>query len=147
MPPVSKTANVAMNGKTVSNFGLKSKKFVSICHFCGVKGHIRTRYFTMMNFVKKYYMIPFRRKTPRPKIALKNKQIKVWVKKSNANCFVAFTCLRICATNSWYFDSGCFRHMIGNRSILTDYKIVSNGQVTFGDGVQGRFFEAGRCST
>ena len=33
--------------------------------------------------------------------------------------------------------------MIGNQSILTDYKSVSNGQVTFGNGVQGRVLGKG----
>ena len=106
--------NVATNRKTVSNFDSKDKKFILICHFCGVKEHIRPRCFTMMSFVKNHSMIPFQRKTPRPKIELKNKQRKIWVKKSNINCFVSFTFLRTCATNSWYFDSGCSRHMIGS---------------------------------
>ena len=34
-------------------------------------------------------------------------------------------------------------YMTGNQSILTYYKSVSNRQVTFVDGVQGRFFVKG----
>ena len=82
-------------------------------------------------------MILFQRKTPRPKIELQNKQRKIWVKKSNVNCFACFTCLRTCATNSCYFDSGYFKYMTGNQSILTDYKSISIGQVTFNDRVKG----------
>ena len=50
-------------------------------------------------------------------------------------CFISFTCLRTCATNSWYFDSGCSRHMTGDKDNLVDYKPLSEGLVTFGDGV------------
>ena len=112
MPPV--TTNVATNRKTVSNFGPKGKKFVPICYFSGVKRYIRPRYFTMINFVKNHYMISFQRKTPRPKIELKDKKRKVWVNSSNVNCFAIFIYLRTCATNLWYFDSGNSKHMIGN---------------------------------
>ena len=134
---VTKTTNVATNSKTLINFDPKGKKFFPICYFCDVKGRIRPRCFTMMNFVENHYMIPFQRKTHRPKVELKNKPRKVWSKKSNVNCFVAFTCLRTCTTYSWYFDSGCSKHMTGNQNILTYYKSISSGRVTFGDGVQG----------
>ena len=46
--------------------------------------------------------------------------------------------LRACATNSWYFDSGCFRHMRGDKNILVNYKFVSDRLLTFTDGVKGR---------
>ena len=49
---VTKITNLATDRKTVSNFGSKSKKFVPICHFCGIKVHIRPRCFTMMIFLK-----------------------------------------------------------------------------------------------
>ena len=38
--------------------------------------------------------------------------------------------LRTCATNSWYFDSGCSRHMTGNQEILTSYRIFIKQLVT-----------------
>ncbi|XP_031090976.1 uncharacterized protein LOC115995973 [Ipomoea triloba] len=36
----------------------------------------------------------------------------------------------------WYFDSGCSRHMTGNKKYLKDI-IPYTGQVTFGDGIKG----------
>ena len=86
--PSMKT-NVATNCKTVSNLGSKDKKLIPIFHFCGVKEHIRPKCFTLRSFIKNDSMTPFQRKTPRPKIELENKQRKIWVKKSNVNCFAS----------------------------------------------------------
>nr|GEV93795.1 hypothetical protein [Tanacetum cinerariifolium] len=35
------------------------------------------------------------------------------------------------------FDSGCFKHMIGNKSYLTDYQEIDGGFVTFGGNAKG----------
>ena len=80
----------------------------------------------------------FQKTTIRLKIDLGDKPNKMWVKKSEFNCLVSFTCFRTCETSSWYFDSGCSRHMIGDKSIFMDYKPLSEGLVTFGDGVTVR---------
>ena len=142
---MAKTTVVTTCRKAVSQADLRVtfQRFTPTCHFCGVRGHIRPRCFTMMNFIENYYKIPFQRKTLRPKVDLNPKLKNMWVKKFNVNCLVSFSWLRACATNLWYFDSGCFRHIIGNQDILDDYKIVSEGQVTFGDGVKGRVLEKG----
>ena len=63
--------------------------------------------------------------------------------KSEFNCLVSFTRLLTCCTNSWYFDSGCSRHMIGDNNILVDYKPLLEGLVTFGDGVTTRVLSRG----
>ena len=75
-----------------------------------------------MNFLKNNYEKTnfsryFQKITHRPKIDLGNDSRKMWVKKIELKCFVSFTYLRTCATNSWYFDSGCSRHMTGNKDI------------------------------
>ena len=62
------------------------KKFVPVCHFCGVKGHIRPRCFNMRKFLENFYlrrsfMGSRPKKTLRPKIDLGNKTIKIWIKK------------------------------------------------------------------
>ena len=59
----------------------RGKNFVPICHFCGVKGHVRTRCFTMMiflenNYLKNNYSRSFPNTTPRPKIDLGDKPRK-----------------------------------------------------------------------
>ena len=44
-------------GKSVGDLRQKwnGKNFVPIFHFCGVKGHIRSRCFALMNFLKNYH--------------------------------------------------------------------------------------------
>ena len=66
-------------------------------------------------------MILFQRKTPNPNVDLSSKPRK----KSNFDYLASYTSLRIHVTNSWYFDSGCSRHMIDSKSILNNYKPVS----------------------
>ncbi|XP_062118453.1 uncharacterized protein LOC133832082 [Humulus lupulus] len=58
---------------------------------------------------------------------------KIWVKKNELKCLAAFTCHKTRASNSWYFDSGHSRHMIGDANILTNFKSLKCGVVTFGD--------------
>ncbi|KAI3758300.1 hypothetical protein L6452_05859 [Arctium lappa] len=38
----------------------------------------------------------------------------------------------------WYFDSGCSRHMTGDKKLLSSFKEKSGGAVTFGDNKQGQ---------
>ena len=101
-----------------------------------------------MNFVENHYeKIKFSRYFQKPtsklKIDLGNDSKMKWVKKSELKCFVFYKCLRTCASNSWYFDSSCSRHMTGNKDILVDYKPLSEGLVTFDDGVTMRVLGRG----
>ncbi|GJW51871.1 putative ribonuclease H-like domain-containing protein [Tanacetum coccineum] len=41
--------------------------------------------------------------------------------------------------NKGIFDSGCFRHMTGNKDFLTDYQDIDGGFVTFGGSARGEF--------
>ena len=43
----------------------------------------------------------------------------------------------------WYLDSGCSRHMTGNKSLLNDIKKVTAGVVTFGDSSKGNIIGIG----
>ena len=58
-------------------------------------------------------------------------------------CLVSYTYLRTCATNSWYFDNGCSRHMTGYKDILVNYRPLSKGLATFGDGITARVLGRG----
>ncbi|KAL8105311.1 hypothetical protein AgCh_029194 [Apium graveolens] len=43
----------------------------------------------------------------------------------------------------WYLDSGCSRHMTGNKSLLNNIKKVTTGSVTFGDNSKGNLVGIG----
>ncbi|XP_062103534.1 uncharacterized protein LOC133814611 [Humulus lupulus] len=70
----------------------------------------------------------------------------VWIVKKETNCLAAFTCHKSRASNSWYFDSGCSRHMTDDANILTNFKSLKCGVVTFGDGMSGNIVGKGTLS-
>ncbi|KAA0032736.1 gag-pol polyprotein [Cucumis melo var. makuwa] len=47
------------------------------------------------------------------------------------------------ADDAWYFDSGCSRHMTGNRSYFTNINDCVTGNVTFGDGAKENIIAKG----
>ncbi|XP_010422284.1 PREDICTED: uncharacterized protein LOC104707605 [Camelina sativa] len=51
---------------------------------------------------------------------------------------VAYTSTGSSEVNSWYFDSGCSRHMTGDQSALDEFTPILGGKVTFGDGGKGQ---------
>ena len=57
----------------------------------------------------------------------------IWVKKSDLRCHVVHIALQAQQSNMWYFDSGCSRHMSGDKSLFTTLEHYVNGIVTFGD--------------
>lgn len=82
----------------------------------------------------------------------------VWRKKENikcllsisiiesldVKCFVAFTALSNHKPKSWYFDSGCSRHMTGDRSCFSAISIENvSGMVTFRDGRKSKILGKG----
>ena len=42
--------------------------------------------------------------------------------------------LKVCDTCSWYLDSGCSKHMIGNKALFKTLFEGKIGTITFGDG-------------
>ena len=58
---------------------------------------------------------------------------RIWVKKNELNCLVVHTTLTASESHSWYFGSGCSRHMIGNRSFFTNFTEFDRENMTFGD--------------
>ncbi|GAA0149769.1 hypothetical protein LIER_08866 [Lithospermum erythrorhizon] len=67
-----------------------------------------------------------------------------WIRKETVVSHVVFTSLKATAWTGWYFDSGCSRHMTGNRSNLTSIKEVKTDFVTFGGGEKGKIIGKGR---
>ena len=152
--PVSNTTNSFVSGRTVStsqvsvstakhsvvtekkqhgkfdNFKGKGRRFIPICHFCGVKGHIRPKCITMHNMFKSNY--------------IGNKHVlqkQKWVVKNK--CLVGSTCFKTVASNMWYFDSGCSRHMTGEKEFLVNIRPMHCGEVTFGNGLTGKVIGMG----
>ena len=76
----------------------------------------------------------------RPKSFNRPMQSREWKVKqgaSNSLGLVAHTSLSAFQEGKWYFDSGCSRHMTGNKHILQNLSECKEGIVTFRDGNQG----------
>ena len=48
-------------------------------------------------------------------------------------CFMMKSAFKVMDTCLWYLDSGCLRHMTGDRSLFKVFKSKKGGNVTFGD--------------
>ncbi|XP_022841847.1 uncharacterized protein LOC111365523 [Olea europaea var. sylvestris] len=40
--------------------------------------------------------------------------------------------------SKWFLDSGCLKHMTGDRSLLSNFQEKDGGHVTFGDNAKGK---------
>ena len=49
-------------------------------------------------------------------------------------CFMMKFAFEVMDTCLWYLDSGCSRHMTGDRSLFKTFESKKGGNVTFGDG-------------
>jgi ribosomal protein L32 len=61
-----------------------------------------------------------------------NKQ--VWITKEDNLCLVAHIALKILDTCLWYLDSGCSKHMTGDKTLLKDVQMGRGGRITYRDG-------------
>ncbi|GKF00030.1 hypothetical protein Tco_0023380, partial [Tanacetum coccineum] len=83
------------------------------------------------NFTKKVNIVKGTRvNTARPKAVLSA------VKGNKGNAIKASSCWQD-LKNKGVINSGCFRHMTGNRSYLTDYEEINRGFVAFGGNSKG----------
>jgi hypothetical protein len=53
-------------------------------------------------------------------------------------CLVAHIALKILDTCLWYLDSGCSKHMIGDKTLLKEVQMSKGGRITYGDGSQSK---------
>ncbi|GJQ91846.1 copia protein [Tanacetum coccineum] len=54
-------------------------------------------------------------------------------------------CLRTCLEpDEWIKDSGCSKHMTGNKSLFSTYKAYEGGNVVFGSNLKGKIIGKGR---
>jgi hypothetical protein len=56
-------------------------------------------------------------------------KFKVWKKKEDDNCRLVLSAQR--QTNPWYIDSGCSKHMIGDKSMFLTLSESKSGNVTY----------------
>ncbi|GAA0159281.1 hypothetical protein LIER_43475 [Lithospermum erythrorhizon] len=103
------------------------RKQIWRCHHCGKKGHIAPYCYKIYGRGRSRYSLPRMQ----------------WVKKGSVVSNVVFTSLKATAWTGWYFDSGCSRHMTGNRANLTCIKEVKTDFVTFGGGEKGKIVGKG----
>ena len=61
---------------------------------------------------------------------------------SNA-CLFVHTALKVFNSCLWYLDSGCSRHMTGNKSLFKSLKEKEDGYVTFGVGSHSQVLRKG----
>ncbi|XP_020415606.1 uncharacterized protein LOC109948093 [Prunus persica] len=133
---------------------VKKSKFVPTCHRCGLTGHIRpvchryskdkTRNLSskskrnsrslqdqvdhLLNEVTKIAkLVSLKMSSP---IVPKS----TWVAKGQTKCLVVLNAFATSNTNSWYFDSGCSKHMSGDKSVFSSLTPFDGGTVTFGGG-------------
>jgi hypothetical protein len=43
----------------------------------------------------------------------------------------------------WYLDSGCSKHMTGDKTLLKEVQMDKGGRITYGDGSQSKVFGKG----
>ncbi|XP_062100847.1 uncharacterized protein LOC133806773 [Humulus lupulus] len=114
-------------------------KFIPICHLCGKKGHIRPRCYKLNFYLSHLINIS----KDKAQVSLVGR--KQWrPKNAHTKALVVHTSLLACNSDQWYFDSGCSRHMTGNKHLLTNLLSYVEGYVTFGDGSKGRIMGRGK---
>ena len=58
-------------------------------------------------------------------------------------CLFVHTTLKVLNSCLWYLDSGCSRHMTGDKSLFKSLKEKEDGYVTFGDGSHSQVLRKG----
>ncbi|WJX61979.1 hypothetical protein P8452_47025 [Trifolium repens] len=117
----------------------QNRRAFNRCDHCGRSGHVMKECFKIHGY-------PQRPRPPRKnekKILVQQEKYqetqvkKVWRPKEDSK-LKAHTCIRLSSYEDWYFDSGCSKHMTGDKKYLKELRPCSKGSVTFGDGAKGR---------
>ncbi|KAH6812021.1 hypothetical protein C2S51_025783 [Perilla frutescens var. frutescens] len=113
-----------------------------VCHYCEKPGHIRPH---CRNYINDLIRMKRRGLSQSDKFLRRNNDRNR--SRNNHRNYVVHTALNIHAKSSWYFDSGCSRHITGDASMLSNIqKDCSYQSVTFGDGVKGRVLGRGQLN-
>jgi hypothetical protein len=146
---------------------------VRTCHHCGITGHIRPNCFQIRSkkpwnktliprkdepgLEEQVEMLSDQVKLISEKLAYltpneqrsvlvnnhKKASKQVWVKKEDNLCLVSHTALKILDTCLWYLDSGCSKHMTGDKTLLKEVQMGKSGRITYGDGSQSKVIGKG----
>jgi hypothetical protein len=109
------------------------------CHYCGKFGHIKPLCYKLYGYPQPAHYQP----KPKHHRPVNKKQ---WVPRTNVTSLIAHTSFRVSAKEDWYFDSGCSRHMTGNKNLLTGLHPHATSYVTFGDGAKGEIKGIGKLN-
>jgi hypothetical protein len=72
------------------------------------------------------------------------KNVKFWKRKESDKCGLVLSAQR--KMNPWYIDSGCSKHMTGDKSMFLSLSESKSGNVTFGNDAPGKIKGKGMVS-
>ncbi|KAK2402989.1 gag-protease polyprotein [Trifolium repens] len=122
----------------------QNRRAFNRCDHCGRSGHAMKECFKLHGYPQKPKSpSQNKRKTLPPRMKYKEALTKVWKPTPPQQ---AHTSPRITPSKNWYFDSGCSKHMTGDKRYLRELKSHLKGSVTFGDGVKGRVIGIGKLA-
>ncbi|CAM8914236.1 unnamed protein product [Rhodiola kirilowii] len=101
-----------------------------VCYYCSKPGHIKRHCYRYRR--DSQFKEPSRRRSN-----------MVWRPKNDQYCYVSYSSTDKEDEESWYFDSGCSRHMTGVQENLTNLRPIDGHHVTFGDGKKARVLALG----
>jgi hypothetical protein len=98
--------------------------------------------YTCHNFGHKSIECQLRNYEPDSKSPAEN--VKFWKKKERNKCGLVFSAQR--KMNPWYIDSGCSKHMTGDKGKFLSLSEIKSGSVTFGNDAPGKIKGKGMVS-
>jgi hypothetical protein len=152
--------------------GKRENQYVPTCHHCGIIGHVRPDCFQLRSqkpwnktlvprkdepgFLEQVKMLCDQVKLINEKLAyltpnerrfvlVNNQKVskQVWIKKEGNLFLVSHTALKILDTCLWYLDSGCSKHMTGDKTLLKEVQMGKGGRITYGNGSQSKVIGKG----
>jgi hypothetical protein len=79
-----------------------------------------------------------------PDLNSPTENVKVWKKKESDKCGLVLSTQR--KTNPWYIDSGCSKHMMGDKGKFLSLSESKSGNITFGNDAPGKIKGKGMVS-
>ncbi|XP_048429858.1 uncharacterized protein LOC103964768 [Pyrus x bretschneideri] len=125
-------------------------------HWMSRKSNLKMRFVAHSRRMNRISKIMLNSITPNLKQVWRRKETQVFLldkmspssDEDNLTCLVAFTALSTCQSDTWYLNSGCSRHMTGDKRWFTTFtEDCKNGAVTFGDGKRARIVRKGEIKT